>query len=436
MTRLSGCRARLGLLQHRPGPTSETGFGYARLLPLRALPLLLILAVMPLNARVDPFDLGVELTREGRFDEALTRFLDARREGDQSAHLDFNLGVVQYRLGQYDAARVSFDRASRDPQMADLARYNLGLVERAAGHPVAAKGWFEYTADHAGDPGLRSLARSALEMDRATAPPAPPSVQGGLQVLRGRDSNVVVPVGAIADAPTSTEDEYWDLRAGLQGTLDRWITGLGYHLNTLWLSYDALDDADIGAAEIGVDWRGALSVELNASVLTVGDHGYQRSLDLQTRAPLWQGRLGTLELSAQAARLDALDLRAEPLSGYQYGAGLAHRLGTGALRLHTQYLHLENNRDDPALSPSQDRFDLSGLGRWSRWSLRLWARVINSRYEASRTDRVQDLGASLAYALHACCEILVEFARQENDSTATPFSYVSHRSSAGIRLQF
>lgn len=380
----------------------------------------------------DPFDTGVELTRQGHFEDALNWFEIARQQGDDSAHLHFNLGVVHYRLGRYEDARRAFEQAARDPEMAMLARYNLGLVAQAAGDETAAHDWFQWVAQHAGDGTLRRLARNALGLSTATPPP----LQAGLQVLRGQDSNVIVPVGALSDAPTRTRDDYWDVRAGLSGGFGTWAPRLEYHLGALLMAYDELEAGDLGAIELGLHWRGPVLVELNTGALAVGDHGYQRNLDLRLQTTLWEIGNGALDLLAQVSRLDALSTAAERLEGYQYGAGLGYEHRWERTRMAARYRRLENDREDRALSPPQDLLEVRALTRWHRWSLRAWTRFVHSRYEAGRRDRAQDFGIAAAFALRRCCEVLLEWNRLENDSTETPFSYTSRRLGAGLRFQF
>lgn len=411
--------------------TLEADIGWRRL--ARTL-LIAIALISPAHGQEpDPFDVGIEHTRAGRFDLALQRFEQARAQGDDSPRLHFNLGVVHYRLGHHDRARRAFTAASQDPELADLAHYNLGLVELAAGHETAARGWFRLTVERAADPGLRQLARSALGQPSANQASA---VQTGLQVLRGHDSNVILPVGAIADAATSTQDHYWDLRAGAAGSLAGWVDGLGYHLNGLLMAYDEFDDADLGATEAGLDWRGPFTMEFNVGALTVGDRGYQRSMELRALAPLIEGESGTLQAEANATRLDALNDNAEPVEGWQYGLGLGYQHRFESVYLQASYRHLENRRRSSALSPPQDLVQLRALARWGRWSARVWTRYLHSRYEADRRDRAFDVGTTLGWAPWACCEALLEFTRQENDSTESAFSYVSERFGLGLRLQF
>lgn len=386
-----------------------------------------------LGQEADAFDLGIEQTRAGRFDLALQFFEQAQAQGDDSPRLHFNLGVVHYRLGQHDRARLAFTAAADDPELTDLAHYNLGLVALAAGQETAARGWFQRTVERATDPGLRQLARSALGPATITDDDA---VQTGAQVLRGYDSNVILPVGAIVDAATSNQDHYWDLRAGAVGSLDRWFDGLGYHVNGLLMAYDEHDGADLGAAEAGLNWRGPFTVELNAGALTVGDRGYQRSVELRSLVPLLEHDAGSLQLEAHTTRLDALNDNAEPVEGWQYGLGLGYEHRFESAYLQATYRRLENDRRSSALSPPQDLVHLRALARWGRWSARAWTRLLHSRYEADRRDRAFDVGTNLGWAPWACCEALVEFTRQENNSTESAFSYVSERFGLGLRVQF
>lgn len=382
------------------------------------------------------FEAGVSLTREGRFDEALVQFLAAESAGDQSARLYFNLGVVHYRLGHHDEARTAFARSARDPETDDLSNYNLGLVALAMDDRAEASRWFEQVAREAREPSLRALAGVALDraQGRAAGSVAYLPSRGALSLLRGWDSNVIVPVGTISDVPTSQRDEFLEARAVWADALGDAIEGLGYRLSGLAIEYDEVHEADVAAAEAAIDWRGPLLIEAAIGMLAVDDKGYQRTLDVRMQVPVVALDWARVDLDGAWSRFDPLDGRAAVLEGSRYSYGASFTTGRRSLSVGLGYRHLINDRFASDLSPEQDRFQARlrlGLGRFT-W--RLWGRYTESDYPQARRDEAGDWGLELAYRLHRKWELLVEGSRLQNRSTESEFDYLSQRIYAGVRF--
>ncbi|TDU31438.1 tetratricopeptide repeat protein [Panacagrimonas perspica] len=398
---------------------------------------------LPLAAEAAPapfehsFEAGVALTRAGRYDEALIQFLAAEKAGDQSARLYFNLGVVNYRLQRYEAARAAFALAAEDPETADLARYNSGLVALADGDNEEAARWFRRVSDQAGDAGLRALARRAL--DRAageTSPADTVAAQGSLSVLRGWDSNVVVPVGSISDLPSSRRDQFTEARLAWAGALGDAVPGLGYRLTGLAIEYDDIQPGDIAALEAGVDWRGPILIDAGVGVLAVGDNGYQSSLDIRLQAPVIDADGVRVNVDGGWSRLEPMDDRANGLEGSRYSFGGSVDAGIRPLSVNFGYRHLINDRFAASLSPKQDRYSLRLRLALGRWVVRAWGRYIESDYPTQRQDEARDIGIDTAFRLHSRWELLVEANRLQNRSSDSRFNYTTERLYSGLRFYF
>lgn len=381
----------------------------------------------------DPFEIGVEQTRQGRFDEALEAFLAAQSGGDDSARLQFNLGVVYYRLARYADARAAFERAHRDAETAELADYNLGLVALAAGdRPLAAR-HFRRVAQSAGSPSLRALAARALAAaDGGSVVPASAS----LSVLRGRDSNVVVPVGAVADLATSIRDDFWELRAGWAVPLDELWPGLGYRVSGLAIEYDAVDEGNLAYAEGGVEWRGPISLALGASGFSVGDRGYQSSTDLRLGRTVYESQRVRVVYEAAQSWLSARQEGARPLDGSRLAIGATFDVRQSALLWTVGLRRTINDRRSAAFSPNQSAATLRLRVLNGRLATRVWARYTAGFYPTRRQDRLSEFGADASLRVIGPCELVIEATRLDNRSNTSEFSYASERLYAGLRLRF
>lgn len=402
-----------------------------------------VLASGPAFAQATPqadaaFDAGVSLTREGRFEAALTQFLAAESAGDRSARLYFNLGVVHYRLGRHDEARLAFARSARDPETRDLSNYNLGLVALAMNDRAEASRWFEQVEREAREPSLRALAGVALArtQGRAAAGRASVPARGTLSLLRGWDSNVIVPVGTISDVPTARRDEFIEARAVWADAIGDSIEGLGYRLSGMAIEYDQVHEAEVAAAEAAIDWRGPLLIEAAIGMLAVDDKGYQRTLDVRTQVPVLELDWARLDLDGGWSRFDPLDGRAAGLEGSRYSYGASISTGDRPLSLSVGYRHFVNDRFESDLSPDQDRYQARLRLELGRWTGRLWGRYTESDYPSVRSDEAADWGLDVAFRLLRHWELLVEGSRLTNRSTDARFDYTSERVYAGLRLRF
>lgn len=114
---------------------------------------------------------GNEAFRAGNYQAAISKYQQAKADGNRSAALDFNLGVAHYRLAQYADADVAFRSAARDSRFAARAWYNLGLVSWARNDLRDARGWLERVR-RSSDARLKSLAARALaDIDRGVPHP-------------------------------------------------------------------------------------------------------------------------------------------------------------------------------------------------------------------------------------------------------------------------
>lgn len=380
------------------------------------------------------FEAGVSLTRAGKFEQALSQFLAAEAAGDSSARLYFNLGVVHYRLGRFAEARDAFARAARDPETADLANYNRGLVAMAIDDRQEASRWFGQVARDAREPSLRRLAQIAQDRVQGRRAEGSSASRGNLSLLRGWDSNVIVPVGTISDVPTSQRDEFIEARAVWSDAIGDTIEGLGYRLSGLAIEYDQIHEADVAAAEAAIDWRGPILIEAALGALAVDDEGYQRTLDVRLQVPVVELDWARLDLDGGWSRFDPLDERAADLEGSRYSYGASFIAGHPSLSAGLGYRHLVNDRFASALSPEQDRFQARLRLEFGRFTCRLWGRYTESDYPTTRRDEAGDWGIDVAYRLHRNWELLVEGSRLQNRSTEPEFDYVSERIYAGVRF--
>lgn len=380
----------------------------------------------------DPFDAAVDLTRDGRFEDALDAFNAVQASGDDSARLHYNLGVVHYRLGQLGAARDAFLRAARDPETADMAHYNLGLVAMAANDPETASRWFREVQTGATSPELRGLAGTALARLMAQSRPR----RGGITLTRGSDSDVILPAGTLADVPSSVHDGYWEIVATWADRPIEDSPDLGYHVGAVADRYDTVEDADLGVIEAGVDWRGPITLDFTASLTTVSDSPYQQSLELRSLIPFFARDNVLLSLELDAAGISAVSDTAVGLEGTQTSAGTIADASALGGRWSLSYRHLWNDREARSLSPQQDAVGLRVRWPLAAWSVRAWARWVGSDYRTGRNDDATDVGLGLGWSPSSRWDLLADVSRQENDSSMSAFSYRSTRISGGVRVRF
>jgi len=94
---------------------------------------MLLLPVPAIAGGADSFNAGVKAYRAGKYQEAVTLFERARKEGVRKVSVYFNLGSSYYRLGQYDKAIAMFEMVTKSKSMADIGYFNLGLIARQQG---------------------------------------------------------------------------------------------------------------------------------------------------------------------------------------------------------------------------------------------------------------------------------------------------------------
>jgi hypothetical protein len=311
-------------------------------------------------------------------------------------------------------------------------------VALAADDRLEAARWFGQVEREAREPSLRALAQRALARAQgvSTVAASDGMSRGALSVLRGWDSNVIVPVGAISDIPSSQRDEFLEARAVWADAIGDQIEGLGYRLSGLAIEYDQVHEADIAAAEAAIDWRGPFLIEAALGALAVDDKGYQRTLDVRLQVPVVELDWARLDLDGGWSRINPLDRRAADLEGSRYAYGASVSTGDRPWNFTLGYRHLINDRFASRLSPEQDRFHARLRFELGRWSYRVWARYTESDYPSVRFDDATDWGLDVAYRLNRYWELLVEGSRLKNRSTDSIFGYASERVYAGVRLRF
>lgn len=379
------------------------------------------------------FAAGVEQVRLGEFEAALRYFQRARELGDRSPRLQFNLGVAYYRLNRLEEARVAFLLASAGRDTHDLALYNVGLVALAGGDLDEATRRFRTTAREAKSANLRALAVQALA--RAQGAQAKP-LRGSFSLLRGEDSNVVIPLSTGNDVASGDSDGFTELRAAWSDTFfdeGRW----GYRLAGVMTQYDSIDGANIGFGEVALDYRGPVNIALASSALFVADSGYQRSTDLRLTATLLNQGPYFLLGEGGYSWVDALGDGPETLEGNRYYlggiAGFRTRVYSGSLSLR----RIHNERELAALSPKQNALGLNlRLVPTRRLSFRASARYTDSDYPTGRADELVEFSGEAAYRFYRAVHVVLEAARYENRSSEPSLRYKTDKLYAGLKLQF
>lgn len=390
-----------------------------------------VLAVDGMSAR-EAYDAGVGLVQRGKFEQALEHFLAARDLGDQSARLQFNLGVTYYRLGKLAEARKAFLLAASDPDTRDLAIYNVGLVALSGGDRAEASRRFRTTAREAKSQNLRALAAQALAR---TSGDEALRARGSLTAFRGRDSNVVLPLGTGNEVASNESDQFWEARLA-------WADGFGdsphwgYRLSGVMIEYDDQKDGNIGFAEAGIDYRGPISVQLGATALTVADSGYQRTTDLRVNAVAYNVAPFYFAFDLGYSDVAAIGDGPEQLEGSRYFLGGIlggrTRVFSGTLSLRRIY----NDRELAALSPDQFAvgFDIR-TAMWKGANGRVSVRYTDSDYPTNRDDELLELSGDLSFRIYKALFLILEATRYENRSSEPTLRYDTDKVYAGLRIQ-
>ena len=109
-------------------------------------------------------DLGVTLTEEQRYAEALPWLQQAQRAPPLAARASLFIGIAQLRDKQLAAAKESFARVLDDPEYGRTARYYAGVVDYELGNRAEAKEAFAAVVEAQPDSAIGREARRFLEL--------------------------------------------------------------------------------------------------------------------------------------------------------------------------------------------------------------------------------------------------------------------------------
>jgi len=387
------------------------------------------------------FASGERAFAAGDYGEALRLFTAARDAGSSGPGSYYNIGVCQYRLRDYAAAEATFAAlAAEFPAMRELAEYNRGLALRATGNFDDARVAFERARSSADD---KIAALANAQLGEVGVPRVVDDARwsgyfgGGV----GYDDNV-----ALLDETLLPRSEASSSLAEVLGVLTRDFGArpLVFDASAYAVHYPDVGNFDQTAVRLSLaaqlrfaEWRLDVGPTLGRSTLD-GD-GYEEVVGADARL---RRRFGTgfeFETRAFYDAADAADTRFAYLDGSRSQLRLAIQ-HFGVARIRGGYDVERNDRADPGVSPSRERWSFL----YQRPLLQMWRADValahrTSRYgEASvpREERLLELSLAARRDVGANWTLGVEYRSFDNDSTDDEFSYDGQRVSLGFSRDF
>ncbi len=377
----------------------------------------------------------------GDFDEALRLFTAAREAGSTGPSSYYNIGVSQYRLGEYGAAEATFRAlAAEFPTFRELAEYNRGLARRADGELDDARIAFE-RARSSSDETIVALASAQLGEIGGPRTAREPRWTGYFAGGVGYDDNVALLNELVL--PSSEASSPLTEVLGV-ATRDFGARPLRFDASAYAVHYSDVGDFDQTAVRLSFvteqrlgSW--ALVAGPTLGRTTVNGDGFEELVgaDLRLRRGFGTGFL--FEARALYDDSSAADTRFAYIDGSRALLRLSMQ-HTGAGRVRAGYDVEDNDRADPGVSPSRERWSVVYQRRFSqRWTADAAAFYRTSRYREASVPREEQLvEASLAARrdLRGDWTVGVEYQWFDNGSTDDEFAYDGQRIVLGLSKSF
>jgi tetratricopeptide (TPR) repeat protein len=387
------------------------------------------------------FAQGEQAFSAGRYDDALRLFEAAREAGSAGPSSYYNIGVCEYLLGEYDAAEETFATLAREfPPMRELAEYNRGLALRADGNLDDARVAF-LRAQASADEKIVALANAQLT--EIGIPPAVerPTWSGYFLGGAGYDDNV-----ALVDQAVLASSDASSPLAEVLGVLTRNFGSrpLRFDASGYAVSYPEVRDFDQTAVRLALSTEQRIGTWLLFVGPTLGrstfdGDGFEELIGADLRLRRGLSADFTFETRALYDDIGAGDPRFAYLEGSRSLLRLSiEHAGTGRLR--AGYEMERNDRADPGVTSSRDRWSLFYQRPLSQ-ILILEAGVAHrtSRYdEASvpREERLLELSLAVRRRLGRNWVLNVDYRSFDNDSTVDDFTYDGQRIALGVSRTF
>jgi hypothetical protein len=375
----------------------------------------------------------------GEYRDALRLFTAARAAGSTGPSSYYNIGVCQHLLGDYVAAETTFAAlAAEFPAFREIAEYNRGLALRERGDTPAARAAFN-RALSSSDEKIVALARANLA-ELGAVPAAEPKWSGYFGTGFGYDDNV-----ALVDELVLPSGDASSPLAEVLGVLTRdFARPLRFDATGYAVSYPEVRDFDQTAVRlsfVGEQRLGAWTLVVGPTLgwSTFDGDGFEELVgaDLRLRRGVGSGLL----FEARALYDDSS--AGSERFAYLEGSRRLLRLSlqhTGRARVRGGYDYERNDRADPGVSPTRERWSLVYQRALSAtWSVDTAFAHRTSRYEQAsvpREERLLELSLAARREIGGSWVLGAEYQWFDNDATVDVYTYEGQRVVLGLSRSF
>jgi hypothetical protein len=368
-------------------------------------------------------------------------FTAAREAGSSGASSYYNIGVSQYRIGDYDAAEATFRTlAAEFPAFRELAEYNRGLALRAGGDLDDARVAFE-RARSSSDDKIVALANAQLGEIGGPRTVEEPRWSGYFAGGLGYDDNVALLNELVL--PSSEASSPLTEVIGV-ATRDFGARPLRFDASAYAVHYPDVGDFDQTAVRLSFvteqrlgTWTLVVGPTLGRT--TVDGDGFEELLGADLRLRRGFGTNFAFEARALYDDSSAADTRFAYIDGSRRLLRLSIQ-HTGVGRVRAGYDVEHNDRADPGVSPSRERWSVVYRRPFSEsWTADAAFSYRTSRYsEASvpREERLHEASLAVRRELRGEWTLGVEYQWFDNESTADEFTYDGQRIVLGLSRSF
>lgn len=389
------------------------------------------------------FEEGKSAFAAGDYLLALSNFQAARDAGLDGPAIYYNLAVCHFKLGDYQAAESDFQIIVDDyPAMRSLAEYNLGLISMRQNRRDEARTHFERARLDSLDEKIVQLADRML--DRLDPVPEPGRWFSLLNANLGHDDNVSLVADAGLPSGQSGVSNFTEVFGVVSGPLSSSprfrIDGSLYSVR-----YGDIQGFDQNAIRFGVvyqrsvgHWQTELGPYLTHS--TLDGNGFEQRAGVGLTLTRTINDRMSFTARYEHDEIDEIDSRFSFISGSRDRLRLLLQNRSSDIRTAFGYVLEGNDRQDPNVSPSRNRFFARvGYSITSRWIVDVEASVRSSNFDELSEQRDEDLteiAVGVSRTFQNGWRISMAFRSSENDSNDPIFAYDRTRTSLGVNKAF